>query len=94
VVVADGGGLVTAARRPIAGAERVAGFLLAGLRPMDFEMRAVCLNGSPAARLDVGGALDTAVSVLVEHGRITRIYAVRNPQKLAGLDGVAAVTRS
>ena len=26
-------------------------------------------------------------------GRITRIYAVRNPHKLARLDGVAALTR-
>jgi RNA polymerase sigma-70 factor (ECF subfamily) len=34
------------------------------------------------------------VSVTVEHGRITRIYAIRNPHKLARLDGVAALTRS
>src|SRR6266498_6153495 len=32
VVVADGGGLAPAARRPIQGAERVAGLLIAGLR--------------------------------------------------------------
>jgi RNA polymerase sigma-70 factor (ECF subfamily) len=94
VVVADGGGLVAAARRPITGADRVAGFLLAGLRSLDFEATAVWLNGSPAARLDIGGALDTAVSVVVEKGRISRIYAVRNPHKLAGLTAVAALTRS
>ncbi len=94
VVVADGGGLVPAARRPIEGAERVAGLLLAGLRSADFDAKATWLNGSPAIRLDVRGQVDTAVSLAVENGRITRIYAIRNPHKLARLDGVAALTRS
>jgi RNA polymerase sigma-70 factor (ECF subfamily) len=94
VIVADGGGFVTAARRPIEGAERVARLLIAGLRSLDFEATAVWLNGSPAARIDIGGELDTAVSLAVEDGRITRIYAVRNPHKLARLHGVAALTRT
>ena len=34
------------------------------------------------------------MSVTVEDGRITRIYAIRNPHKLLRLDGIAAVTRS
>ncbi|MPY80382.1 MAG: RNA polymerase subunit sigma-24, partial [Actinophytocola sp.] len=34
-----------------------------------------------------------AVSFLVENGRITRIYAVRNPEKLARLDQPAELTR-
>src|SRR5829696_6453581 len=88
VVVADGGGLATAARRPIQGAERVVGFLIRGLSSVDFEAKAVWLNGSPAIRLDIGGQLDTAVSLTVEDGRITRIYAIRNPHKLARLHGV------
>jgi RNA polymerase sigma-70 factor (ECF subfamily) len=94
VVVADGGGLVPAFRRPIEGAERVAGLLIGGLRSVDFEAKAVWLNGSPAFRIDIGGEVDTAVSLAVENGRITRIYAIRNPHKLARLDGVAALTRS
>ncbi|MDQ4096821.1 MAG: RNA polymerase sigma-70 factor [Actinomycetota bacterium] len=94
VVVADGGGLVAAARRPIEGAERVAGALIRGLRSVEFEATAVWLNGSPAVRLDIGGELDTAVSLAVENGRITRIYAIRNPHKLARLHGVAALTRT
>ncbi|MEX2539873.1 MAG: RNA polymerase sigma-70 factor [Actinomycetota bacterium] len=93
VVVADGGGLVPAFRRPIDGAERVAGLLIGGLRSVDFEAKAVWLNGSPAFRIDVGGEVDTAVSLAVENGRITRIYAIRNPHKLARLDGVAELTR-
>jgi len=94
VAVSDGGGFVAAARRPIQGAERVAGLLMKGLRSVDFEAKTVWLNGSPAIRLDIGGQLDTAVSLAVENGRITRIYAVRNPHKLARLDGVAALTRT
>ena len=94
VVVADGGGLVTAARRPIVGAERVAAFLLTAAGSDAFEATAVWLNGSPGLRIDLGGQVDTAVSLSVEGGRITRIYAIRNPNKLTGLDGVAPLARS
>jgi RNA polymerase sigma-70 factor (TIGR02957 family) len=94
VVVADGGGLAPAARRPVQGAERVARLLIAGLRSVDFEAQAVWLNGSPGCRVDIGGELDTAVSLSVENGRITRIYAIRNPHKLARLHGFAALTRT
>jgi RNA polymerase sigma-70 factor (TIGR02957 family) len=94
VVVSDGGGLVAAARRPIEGAERVAGLLISVARLADFEVKAVWLNGSPGGRIDIGGEVNTAVSLAVENGRITRIYAIRNPHKLARLDGVAALTRS
>ncbi len=94
VVVADGGGLVAAARAPIQGAERVAAFLIGAGRSVGFEARAVWLNGSPAGRIDIGGEVNTAVSLAVENGRITRIYAIRNPQKLARLDGVTALSRT
>jgi RNA polymerase sigma-70 factor (ECF subfamily) len=93
VLVSDGGGLVAAARRPMEGATRVAGFLISGLRSVKFEAKAVWLNGSPAVRIDIGGEINTAVGLSVENGRITRIYAIRNPHKLARLDGVAALTR-
>lgn len=39
-------------------------------------------------------SLEPAVSLAVDDGRITRIYAIRNPHKLAGLDGIAWLTRS
>jgi RNA polymerase sigma-70 factor (TIGR02957 family) len=94
VVVADGGGFAAAARRPIEGAERVAAFLMLAARTAGFEVKAAWLNGSPAARVDIGGELNTAVSLAVEDGRITRIYAIRNPHKLARLDEVAAITRT
>ncbi len=93
VLVADGGGLVAAFRRPIRGAERVAGLLSLAARQADLELTPVWLNGSRGGRIDIGGEVDTAVSLAVENGRITRIYAVRNPHKLARLDAAAALTR-
>jgi len=84
VVVADGGGLVPAARRPVTGAEQVAR-LLAGFQRIAprAEVATVSINGAPALRIDLDGQLDTAVSVTVEGGLITRVYAIRNPRKLA-----------
>jgi RNA polymerase sigma-70 factor, ECF subfamily len=93
VAVADGGGVAPAVRRPIKGAERVAGLLI-GLRSVDFEATTVWLNGSLAARIDIGDQFTAAVSLAVENGRITSIYAISNPHKLSRLDGVAAITRS
>jgi RNA polymerase sigma-70 factor (ECF subfamily) len=92
VLVADGGGLLPAARRPIEGAELVARLILGGTRLADFEAKAVWLNGSLACRIDVGGEVGAAVSLDVEDGRITRIYTIANPQKLSWLDRAAALT--
>jgi RNA polymerase sigma-70 factor (TIGR02957 family) len=94
VVVSDGGGYVTAARRPIVGAHKVANFLIAGARSVDLDGTAVWINGSPGGRIDVDGEINTAFTVSVEDGRITRIYAVVNPHKLGGMNGIAALTRS
>jgi RNA polymerase sigma-70 factor (TIGR02957 family) len=92
VVVADGGGIATAARRPIVGARRVAAFLSKAATLPDFVTTTTWLNGMPGIRIDVGGEA-TAVSVVVEDGRITRVYAIRNPYKLGSLDKVADLRR-
>ena len=94
VLVADGGGVMPAARQPIRGAERVAGFLVRGVRAVEFDATTIWLNGAPALRVDVDGTLDTTVSVAVENGRITGIFAIRAPDKLARLVDVAPLTRS
>ena len=52
----------------------------------------VWLNGAPAFRVEIGGQL-AAVSLAVENGRVTRIYAVANPQKLTRLDQPAELVR-
>jgi RNA polymerase sigma-70 factor (TIGR02957 family) len=94
VLVADGGGVVAAARRPIEGANRV-GALLSSLARLagDFEAMPMRLNGWAAARLHLDGELDTVASLVVQDGRISRIYAIRNPHKLARLGEEAELSR-
>lgn len=94
VLVSDGGGLVPAARRPIEGADRVARFIISGASLAGFEATGVWLNGSPAGRIDICGRVNAAVSLVVNNGRITHIYAVANPHKLARLDRAATLTRT
>ncbi len=94
VVVADGGGLAPAALRPLTGQLRVARALarFADLVP-DVEITTPLVNGAVAIRIDAGGEFDTAITVVVEDGRINRMYAMRNPQKLGRLDEVADLQR-
>ncbi len=95
VLVADGGGLVPAARRPIVGADKLIAFLVGVSTKVSaqFAGTPVWLNGAPGARIDIDGEVAAAVSLTVENGRITRIYAIRNPHKLARLDAEAALAR-
>jgi RNA polymerase sigma-70 factor (TIGR02957 family) len=94
VFVADGGGQVPAARAPIRGAASVAKVLATAHRQLPpFEATTIWLNGAPAGRIRIDGELDVAVSLLVEDGRITRIYAMANPRKLARLDEPAELVR-
>ena len=58
-----------------------------------FETTPVWLNGGPAMRIDLDAVLDTVASLVVEDGRITRIYAIRNPHKLARLAEEAELSR-
>lgn len=94
VLVADGGGEAAAVRRPIEGGDKVAR-LLSRFHALAPEARVgtVWLNGAPAVRIDFSGELDTAVSVVVADGRIARIYAIRNPSKLAWLGEEATLSR-
>ena len=92
VLIADGGGVVAAARTPISGADKVLAFLARAVKFPGFVATTTWLNALPGVRIDVGGE-PTAVSLEVEDGRITRIYAVRNPQKLRWLDKVAELRR-
>jgi RNA polymerase sigma-70 factor (TIGR02957 family) len=93
VLIADGGGLVPAALAPLHGGELIAK-LLAGKdrETAGFETSAVWLNGALAGRLERDGRL-VVVSLVVEEGRITRIYVVANPRKLTRLDELAELVR-
>jgi RNA polymerase sigma-70 factor (ECF subfamily) len=92
VLIADGGGLAAAARKPIIGVEKVMAFLARAAKLPDLVAATAWLNGMPGARFDVGGEA-TAVSVVVEDGRITRIYAMRNPNKLERLKKAVELSR-
>ncbi|WP_027499403.1 RNA polymerase sigma-70 factor [Rhodococcus sp. UNC363MFTsu5.1] len=92
VVIADGGGLAAAARKPIIGAKKVVAFLARAAKFPDFMTTPTSFNGMPGIRIDVGGEA-TAVSVVVEDGLITRVYAIRNPHKLERLDEEAELRR-
>ena len=92
VLIADGGGLVRAARRPLVGAQSVLAFLVRVADLADLMVTTAQFNGMPSARFEVGGAV-TAVSLVLEGDRITRIYAMRNPNKLGWLEEVAELRR-
>ncbi|WP_098241250.1 RNA polymerase sigma-70 factor [Streptomyces formicae] len=82
----DGGGKVTAARRPVLGREKVVRFLVGGMRTfgaaMDFSYAEV--NGAPAVLARVEGTLvGTASFELSGDGAVIGVRAVVNPDKLA-----------
>lgn len=102
-LVSDGGGLRSAARRPVLGADKVARFLLgivAGLQrdavgddaaQVSVEFRTV--NGGPAVVLLRDGDIDSVMTIGHEHGVVTAIYVVRNPEKLTRLDAHTSLAR-
>ena len=92
VLIADGGGLVPAARKPLIGAERVVAFLARVADLSHLVATTAWFNGMPGARFNVAGD-DTAVSLVIENDVITRIYAIRNPHKLGRLEEVAELRR-
>jgi RNA polymerase sigma-70 factor (ECF subfamily) len=94
VLIADGGGLVPAFRHPIEGIKKVAALLSGyGRLVPDTVAATMWLNGAPAVRIVRDGVLDTAVSLAIENGQITRIYAIRNPHKLARLNEPSPLSR-
>jgi RNA polymerase sigma-70 factor (TIGR02957 family) len=94
VAVADGGGVRPAVRQPLVGAEKVAALLVrfTAAAP-DTRGEVAWLNGAPAIRLHLDDHLHAAISVVVADGRVTHIYAVNNPHKLAWLDEPAPLSR-
>jgi len=94
VLQADGGGVVPALLEPVEGAERVAR-LAARLaeHARGARLETIWINGSPAIWIDPGGPINAVVSLAVQDGRITRIFAIRNPHKLTRIDAETALTR-
>jgi RNA polymerase sigma-70 factor, ECF subfamily len=84
VLRADGGGVVTAARRPIAGRGRVVQTLAAGLRAApEVALRVILVNGEPGLLVRFDGQV-VVFAFVVADGRIAHIDIVANPAKLTG----------
>jgi RNA polymerase sigma factor (sigma-70 family) len=81
-VTADGGGLVTAAVRPVEGAEQIARFS-AGIMGIARNVSVLehMVNGQPGLVAVLDGVM-TVFAFGVEGGRIKHIWTVRNPEKL------------
>ncbi len=80
---ADGGGLASAAPRPIEGGEQVARYLadLASRAP-SLTILERTVNGQPGLVAQQDGVTVTVFAFDITAGRITRIWAIRNPEKL------------
>ena len=81
-VTADGGGLVTAALRPIEGGEQIARFY-AGIadRALNVTILERMVNGRPGLVAQLDGVV-TVFAFDIADDRIKHIWAVRNPEKL------------
>lgn len=83
VMTADGGGLVGTALRPIEGGALIARYMVAiADRAPGLELLERSVNGTPGLVALRAGAVMTVASFEVVGGRVTRIWVVRNPEKL------------
>jgi len=83
--ITDGGGLVSAALEPLHGAVDIARFLMSVYeRQPDLSIREELVNGEPG--LVATDTQDRPLAVLAlsatASGKINRVWAIRNPQKL------------
>ncbi|MEV4635965.1 RNA polymerase sigma factor SigJ [Actinoplanes sp. NPDC049548] len=94
VTIGDGGGVVSAGRNPIFGAEKVARFWAGVLRRLQREAESVSVepvlvNGDAgilvAGRYPDGRELLSVLAVAVADGRVTALYNQLNPAKLGSV---------
>jgi RNA polymerase sigma-70 factor (ECF subfamily) len=82
-LVADGGGKVRSALRPIHGADKVSRYMVGIMRnATGWTVEFGEVNGSVAVLASFEGALASVWRVELTDGRISRIYSVSNPDKL------------
>ena len=95
VWTADSDGKVSAARRPVIGAERVAKVVIGLIRVAGEEGRIepAMYNNSPALKLYIGDRFEGVVTIEITEGRISHFYVMRNPDKLAGIDHQRRISR-
>jgi RNA polymerase sigma factor (sigma-70 family) len=83
-VIADGGGLVSAALHPIEGSEQIARYVAAIASQVASNVTILerTVNGQPGLVAQQDGVTVTVFAFEIAGDRITHIWAVRNPDKL------------
>ena len=82
-MIADGGGLVSAALRPIEGGEQIARYVVdIASRAPSLTILERTVNGQPGLVAQQDGVTVTVFAFDVAGDRIKHIWAVRNPDKL------------
>ncbi|MEU5189012.1 RNA polymerase sigma factor SigJ [Streptomyces klenkii] len=83
VMTADGGGMVGTVLHPLEGGARIAQYMVAiADRAPGLELLERSVNGAPGLVARRAGVVATVAAFDVSDGRVTRIWAVRNPEKL------------
>lgn len=85
VLVSDGGGVVSAARRPVTGADRVARFLvgISGRLPAGASVHEQEVNGTACLVVRTGGAASQVLALVADDDRVRSVQIVANPEKLS-----------
>lgn len=92
--VGDGGGKKRTTRRPVSGAEKVARLLVGITRNLspNSRMDIIQANRRPALAIYEADVLDIVGWFAVDNGQVSKIYFVRNPDKLTRLRHAPATT--
>jgi len=91
VLLTDGGGVVPAALAPVIGSGLVARVL--GRIDSEASLQPAQVNGYPALIIRLNGVIDTVMAVRIDEGLVSRVYAVRNPEKLSHMGREIALRR-
>ncbi|OLT13980.1 RNA polymerase subunit sigma-24 [Actinomadura sp. CNU-125] len=94
VLISDGGGVRSAALRPVTGVAKVLRLLLASLGDKEGALTGepATVNGHPALLLRHDGDIDSVMTIAVQDGLVTGIYFVRNPNKLTHITAATPLT--
>lgn len=93
--MADSGGKVSAARRPVVGAERVARAITGLMRKAaaQLQLKVVTCNSAPAVLFYLGEHLEGVITLEIVDDKITNFYVMRNPEKLTALASPREISR-
>ncbi|MGW0707980.1 RNA polymerase sigma factor SigJ [Streptomyces sp. NPDC002643] len=83
VMTADGGGLAGTVLRPVEGGARIAQYMVAiADKAPGLELLQRSVNGLPGLVAQRAGVVMTVASFDISAGRVSQIWAIRNPEKL------------